>query len=141
MNSVSTNSNAQLDHFKSILNARRDETLNNLHRAEVEQRGLDTERPAELGDSCIASSVREDPFDRINHHRELLNKIERHRSGSNTERLASVAPAAMTSSSSAGKFSPGTKLCLRCQENFEQSTAPRSLWPAIRSTRNAAAGE
>ena len=136
-----TNSNAQFNHFKSILNAQRSETLKNLHRAEAEQRGLDTERPAELGDLCIVSSGREELFERINHHRGQLNKIEAALRRIEYGTYGDCAACGREIEPKRLEVIPWSKLCLRCQEHFEQNTAPSSVWPAIRWHGNVTAGE
>ena len=138
---VWTNSNTQFNHFKSILNAHRSETLQNLHRAEAEQRELDTERPAELGDLCIVSLDREDLFERITHHRGQLNKIEAALRRIEYGTYGHCAACGREIEPKRLEVIPWTKLCLHCQEHFEQNTAPSSIWPAIRSRRNVIAGK
>jgi DnaK suppressor protein len=132
MNStIRTSGSLQLRHFKAILDAHRDETLDRLRRSEAEQRGLDRERPAEAADFCVESAGREDLFERISNQRRLLQRIEaalrRIEYGTFGECTAcggEIKPKRM-------EIMPWTEYCVRCQEDFERAAVSRATWSAV----------
>ncbi len=121
----------QLPHFKALLDSHQQETMNSLRRLEAEQRGLDRERPTEVGDFCIESAGREDLFQRISQQRRSLHRIE--------AALRRIEYGTFGECSICGdqikpkrlEVMPWTEYCIRCQEDFERATVSRSTWSAV----------
>ena len=116
-----------IERFRESLELQREEAREFLRRAEEEQRGLDTDRPPELGDFCVESATREYLFERASQQRRLLNRIERalQRMQAGTfgecivcgEEIQRKRLAAM----------PWTECCLQCQDERERMARSQSL--------------
>ncbi len=116
-------SKAEVERFRQKLELHRSEAREFLRHAEQEQKELETERPPELGDFCVASSAREYLFERASQQRRLLNRIER--------ALQRVQAGAFGACINCGgeiphkrlTAMPWTDYCLRCQDERERRTA------------------
>ncbi len=128
---IRSSDNTQLRHFHFLLSTQRDETASSLRRLEAEQRGLDRERPTEVGDFCTESATREDLFERISHQRRLLHRIEAalRRIEYGTFGECTICGDAIQPKRL--EFMPWTDYCIRCQEDFERSAISRSTWSAV----------
>jgi len=121
MNSMArTPDSRQVQHIQSTLQARRSETLANLHQAEAEQRALERERPTELGDFCNESAVHEDLLERLNRHRRLLHMIEAALRRIEYGTFGECTACGNQIAAKRLEIMPLTEYCLRCQENFER---------------------
>lgn len=116
--------------FKALLYIRRQETLDSLRRSEEEQRGLESERPAETGDLCNQITSREDLFGRISHHRRLLQRIEAALRRIEYGTFGVCKECAGEIKSKRLEVMPWTEYCLRCQERFETAVS-RSISSAF----------
>jgi DnaK suppressor protein len=116
----------EIERFREKLELQRREARDLLHRAEKEQKALDTDRPPELGDFCVESATREYLFERASQQRRLLNRIER--------ALERIQGAAFGECIICGDEIPRKRLtavpwtdfCLRCQDERERAARSQS---------------
>ncbi len=120
-----------IQHFQSLLSRRQEEILNAVRRLEAEQRGLDRERPAEVGDFCIESASREDLFERISHYRRLLQRIEAALRRIEYGTFGECTVCGNEIQPKRLEIMPWTDYCIRCQEDFERSSISRAGWSAL----------
>jgi DnaK suppressor protein len=133
MNStVRTTRTSQNPHFKSILDSHREEALKSLRQSEAEKCALDSDRPTELGDVCTESAGREDLFERISHHRRLLQRIEAALRRIDYGTFGECTCCGDEISYKRLQIMPWTEFCVRCQEDFERATVSRSTWSTLR---------
>lgn len=133
MNSTARTSRAlQISHFKSMLDSLREEALKSLRQSEAEKRGLDCDRPTELGDVCTESAGREVLFERISHHRRLLQRIEAALRRLDYGTFGECACCGDEITHKRLEIMPWTEYCVRCQEDFERATVSRSTWSTVR---------
>jgi DnaK suppressor protein len=119
--------------FRQKLESQREEARQFLQRAEEEQKGLETDRPPELGDFCVETATREYLFERASQQRRLLNRIER--------TLQRIQAGTFGECISCGEgiqhkrltAMPWTEYCLRCQEERERLARLHS--PTIQFSR------
>lgn len=115
--------------FKEILESQRREAGELLRRAEEEQKGLDADRPPELGDFCVESATREYLFERVSQQRRLLNRIERALQRVYEGTFAQCVTCGEEISHKRLIAMPWTERCLRCQD--ERERLARSNSPQI----------
>ncbi len=124
---------SDVERFKENLERKRREAKDFLRSAEEEQKGLDADRPPELGDFCIESATREYLFERASQQRRLLNRIDR--------ALQRIQAGTFGACISCGEeiqrkrltAGPWTDYCLDCQDEHERQTTSAS--PALELSR------
>ena len=122
-----------VERFRQKLESQREEARQFLRRAEEEQKGLESDRPPELGDFCIETAAREYVFERASQQRRLLNRIER--------ALERIQAGTFGECVSCGEPIPHKRLtampwtgyCLRCQDERERMARLHS--PTVQFSR------
>ncbi len=111
---------SDIERFKEKLEVQRGEARELLRRAEEEQRGLDTDRPPDLGDFCVASATREYLFERASQQRRLLNRIERALQRIQAGTFGECITCGEEIKRKRLEVMPWTECCLQCQDERER---------------------